>query len=112
MLKVGKKADLIIVDMKKPHPYTLLLIFLPHLVYSAKGSDVRTTIVNGKVLMDDYRVLTLGRAKSDGRSSKSRRRAYSKGKRLKIFLMIEIIHIKKFSTVEPKQLKGKHLCLS
>jgi 5-methylthioadenosine/S-adenosylhomocysteine deaminase len=58
MLKAGKKADLIIVDRKKPH---LIPCFdVPsHLVYSARGSDVRTTIVNGKVLMDNYRVLVL-----------------------------------------------------
>jgi 5-methylthioadenosine/S-adenosylhomocysteine deaminase len=29
------------------------------LVYSAQGSDVKTTIVNGKILMKDYEVLTL-----------------------------------------------------
>jgi len=32
-------------------------------VYSAKGSDVRTTIVNGKVLMDNYKVLVLDEQK-------------------------------------------------
>jgi 5-methylthioadenosine/S-adenosylhomocysteine deaminase len=30
-----------------------------HLVYVARGSDVRTTIVNGRVLMRDGAVLTL-----------------------------------------------------
>ena len=62
MLKAGKKADLIIVDMKKPH---LIPCFdlASHLVYSARGSDVRTTIVDGKVLMDDYRVLVLDEQK-------------------------------------------------
>jgi 5-methylthioadenosine/S-adenosylhomocysteine deaminase len=62
MLKVGKKADLIIVDMKKPH-LTPCFDVRSHLVYSAKGSDVRTTIVNGKVLMDDYKVLVLDEVK-------------------------------------------------
>ena len=57
-LEVGKKADLILVDIDKPH-------FAPwnnpvsDLVYSAQGSDVKTTIVNGKFLMKDYEVLTL-----------------------------------------------------
>jgi 5-methylthioadenosine/S-adenosylhomocysteine deaminase len=62
MLKAGKKADLIIVDMKKPH---LIPCFdVPsHLVYSARGSDVRTTIVDGKILMDNYRVLVLDEEK-------------------------------------------------
>lgn len=62
VLKVGKKADLIIVDMKKPH-LTPCFDVPSHLVYSAKGSDVRTTIVNGKILMDDYRVLALNEGK-------------------------------------------------
>ncbi len=62
MLKVGKKADVIIVDMNKPH-LTPCFDVPSHLVYSAKGSDVRTTIVDGKVLMDNYRVLVLDEEK-------------------------------------------------
>ena len=62
MLKVGKKADLIILDMKKPH-LTPCFDVRSHLVYSAKGSDVRTTIVDGKVLMDNYKVLVLDEQK-------------------------------------------------
>ena len=33
-----------------------------HLVYVTRGDDVRTTIVNGKVLMKDGQVRTLDRA--------------------------------------------------
>jgi 5-methylthioadenosine/S-adenosylhomocysteine deaminase len=33
-----------------------------HLVYVTNGGDVQTTIVNGKVLMRDRKVLTLDRA--------------------------------------------------
>ena len=33
-----------------------------HLVYVTRGDDVRTTIVNGKVLMKDRQVRTLNRA--------------------------------------------------
>jgi 5-methylthioadenosine/S-adenosylhomocysteine deaminase len=62
ILKVGKKADLIVLDMKKPH-LTPCFDVRSHLVYSAKGSDVRTTIVDGKVLMDNYRVLVLDEQK-------------------------------------------------
>jgi len=32
---------------------------LSHLVYVTRGDDVRTTIVNGKVLMRDRQMLTL-----------------------------------------------------
>jgi len=62
MLKVGRKADVIILDMKKPH-LTPCFDVPSHLVYSAKGCDVRTTIVDGKVLMDNYRVLALDEEK-------------------------------------------------
>jgi 5-methylthioadenosine/S-adenosylhomocysteine deaminase len=62
VLKIGKKADVIILDMKKPH-LTPCFDVRSHLVYSAKGSDVMTTIVNGKVLMDNYKVLVLDEQK-------------------------------------------------
>jgi 5-methylthioadenosine/S-adenosylhomocysteine deaminase len=48
--------------MKKPH-LTPCFDVHSHLVYSARGSDVRTTIVDGKVLMDDYRVLAFDEQK-------------------------------------------------
>lgn len=57
-LKESLAADIIIVDMQKPH-------MVPnhdpvsHLVYTARGSDVKTTIVNGKILMEDGVVLSL-----------------------------------------------------
>ncbi len=51
----GKKADIIIVDINKPH-LTPKHDLVSHLVYCAKGSDVSTTIVDGKILMEDYEV--------------------------------------------------------
>ncbi|MDH5443540.1 MAG: amidohydrolase family protein [Hadesarchaea archaeon] len=57
-LEVGKKADLILVDFRKPH-LTPLHNVISHLVYSATGSDVDTVIVEGKVIMQGRRVLTL-----------------------------------------------------
>lgn len=60
---VGKKADLIIVDFSEPHLWPIftgdLNNILEQLVYAAAGSDVVTTIVDGRVLMEDRRVLTL-----------------------------------------------------
>jgi 5-methylthioadenosine/S-adenosylhomocysteine deaminase len=35
---------------------------ISHLVYVTRGDDVRTTIVNGRVLMRDRKVLTLDEA--------------------------------------------------
>ena len=60
-LERGKRADLIIVDMSSARQ-TPMYDPLSALVYTTRGSDVRTTIVNGKVLMRDRQVLTLDRA--------------------------------------------------
>ncbi len=57
-LEVGKKADLILVDIDKPH-FAPWNNSVSDLVYSAQGSDVKTSIVNGKILMKDYEVLTM-----------------------------------------------------
>jgi 5-methylthioadenosine/S-adenosylhomocysteine deaminase len=57
-LEDGKIADLIMVDLKKPH-LTPLHDPVSHLVYAARGSDVCTTIVNGKILMLDNEFLTM-----------------------------------------------------
>lgn len=57
-LEVGKKADVIVVDTHKPH---LTPMYNPysHLVYAAKGSDVSHSLINGKLVMEDRRLLTL-----------------------------------------------------
>lgn len=57
-LEAGKKADIVLVDMKKPH-LTPLHNVISHLVYSAIGSDVDTVIVDGEVLMRGRKVLTI-----------------------------------------------------
>ena len=61
-LEIGKRADVIAVDFKKPH---LLPVgrWLPKLIYSARGSDVIHTIVDGKVLMESGQVTTLDEEK-------------------------------------------------
>lgn len=60
-LEPGKRADLIVVSMASARQ-TPLYNAVSHLVYTTRGDDVRTTIVNGRVLMRDRRVLTLDRA--------------------------------------------------
>jgi 5-methylthioadenosine/S-adenosylhomocysteine deaminase len=52
-LEVGKRADLIVVDRGRPHlalapdPYSTL-------VYATRSTDVRTVVVDGEVLVDDF----------------------------------------------------------
>jgi 5-methylthioadenosine/S-adenosylhomocysteine deaminase len=57
-LEKGKRADLIIVSTVGARQ-TPIYDPVSHLVYVAHGDDVTTTIVNGKVLMRDRKVLTL-----------------------------------------------------
>jgi 5-methylthioadenosine/S-adenosylhomocysteine deaminase len=57
-LEVGKKADVIILDLNKPHLQPVYNI-ISHLVYSATGADVRDVIIDGKVIMENRRLLTL-----------------------------------------------------
>lgn len=58
VLEVGKKADVILVDFRKPHLTPLHNVYA-NLVYSARGSDVDTVIVDGKILMENGQVKTL-----------------------------------------------------
>jgi 5-methylthioadenosine/S-adenosylhomocysteine deaminase len=59
---VGKKADLIIIDMNKPHFYPKLNI-VSSLIYSAQASDVCSVICDGRLLMRDRQLLTLDEVK-------------------------------------------------
>jgi len=60
-LEVGKRADLILLDFSKPH-LTPRHNLYANLVYSARGSDVDTVVVDGKILMMKREVKTLNEA--------------------------------------------------
>jgi 5-methylthioadenosine/S-adenosylhomocysteine deaminase len=47
-IEVGKRADLVLIDANGPDPYSTI-------VYSSRGTNVRSTIVDGEVLVDDFR---------------------------------------------------------
>jgi 5-methylthioadenosine/S-adenosylhomocysteine deaminase len=51
-LAVGRKADVIIVDLDKPHCMPVYDVAAA-LVYSARADDVVTTICDGQILMED-----------------------------------------------------------
>jgi 5-methylthioadenosine/S-adenosylhomocysteine deaminase len=57
-IEPGKKADIIVVDTHKPH---LTPMYNPysHLVYAARGSDVSHSIINGTLVMEERKLLTL-----------------------------------------------------
>jgi 5-methylthioadenosine/S-adenosylhomocysteine deaminase len=54
----GKKADLILVHTRQPH-LTPLYNPYSHLVYAARGSDVTHAVINGVLVMENRRLLTL-----------------------------------------------------
>lgn len=60
-LEAGKKADVLVVDFTQPSLSPIILTpvrnVVPNLVYSAKGNEVQTVIIDGKVLIDDFKVL-------------------------------------------------------
>lgn len=57
-LEVGKLADIIVIDTKAPN---MVPVYNPYsaLVYSANSANVRHTIVDGKILMEDRKMLTV-----------------------------------------------------
>jgi 5-methylthioadenosine/S-adenosylhomocysteine deaminase len=57
-LEVGKKADIIVLDLNRPHLQPVYNI-VSQLVYSAVGADVRDVIIDGKLVMHDRKLLTL-----------------------------------------------------
>ncbi|WP_338594275.1 amidohydrolase [Paenibacillus sp. Y5S-9] len=58
MLEVGHKADLILIDLAKPHLQPVHEVE-SLLAYSVNGADVDTTIVNGQILMRGRKLLTI-----------------------------------------------------
>ena len=60
-LEPGKRADIIVVSMTAPRQ-TPMYDPISHLVYTTRGDDVHMTIVNGRVLMRERRVLSLDEA--------------------------------------------------
>jgi 5-methylthioadenosine/S-adenosylhomocysteine deaminase len=57
-IETGKQADIILVDMNQPH-LTPLYNCYSQLVYAARGADVKTSIINGKIVMKDRQLRTI-----------------------------------------------------
>ena len=68
-LEPGKRADLIVVSMAAARQ-TPMYDPVSHLVYVTRGDDVRTTIVNGRVLMRDRQGADAGRAGTCSREAR------------------------------------------
>ena len=57
-LEIGKKADLIVIDMTSAD-WIPLYNPIQNLVYSASGSSVKTVIVDGQIIMEDSEIKTV-----------------------------------------------------
>ena len=57
-IESGKRADIVIMDMDSLNQTPLYNVY-SHLVYATKANDVRTVVINGKVVMLNRRLLTL-----------------------------------------------------
>ena len=75
----GKKADVIILDLSRPHAQPLYNVY-SLIAYSLRGSDVETVIVNGRVLVDNRELVTLdiGRLYAKVGSIASQIRSYNR----------------------------------
>lgn len=61
-IEVDKKADIILIDLDKPHLYPLHN-FISLLAYSVQGSDVDTVIIDGNIIMEKRELKTLDEEK-------------------------------------------------
>jgi len=72
-IEKGKRADLVVVDLDDLNQTPFYNIY-SDLVYAAKAADVRTVIIEGRVVMRDRRLLTLNEEtiKADARRYRER----------------------------------------
>jgi len=72
-LDIGKRADMVIIDFKKPH-LTPVYSEVSHLAYAAKCSDVQTVLVNGELIVDNREVMTINQYRVMEMAEKARER--------------------------------------
>ena len=58
-IEVGKKADIILIDTDSANMVPDSSILTSNIIYSANGSNVDTTICNGKILMENKKLTVL-----------------------------------------------------
>lgn len=75
-LEVGKKADLILINLDAPH-LNPLHDLESHLVYAASGTDVDTVIINGELVMYKREILTLDEEKVIAEANKTKQRLFA-----------------------------------
>jgi 5-methylthioadenosine/S-adenosylhomocysteine deaminase len=81
-IEIGKDADLVILDFKRPHLQPLFNE-MSHLVYSAKGSDIDTVLIKGRIIMENQRVTTVKTEKIMNLAEKTKQKLLAKLEREK-----------------------------
>ncbi|GBE41251.1 5-methylthioadenosine/S-adenosylhomocysteine deaminase [bacterium BMS3Bbin09] len=66
-IKAGKKADIVIANLNKPHLSPIYDIY-SHITYSMRPSDIETVLVNGKVVVDNRTLTTMDEAEILGKA--------------------------------------------
>ncbi|SEF54467.1 5-methylthioadenosine/S-adenosylhomocysteine deaminase [Caloramator fervidus] len=69
-IKEGFYADIILIDFNKAHLNPKTDVY-SNIVFSAQGSDVKTVIINGKVVMENYEIKVLDEEKVIFKANKS-----------------------------------------
>jgi 5-methylthioadenosine/S-adenosylhomocysteine deaminase len=78
-LEIGKKADLVMVDLRKLHctPFTGSNIYA-QLVYQARSFDVTLTMVDGKVVFENGRLTTMDEQEVIQKANQIIKRVYNR----------------------------------
>lgn len=76
-LEPGKRADVIIIDLQKPHLVPLYNEF-SHLAYAAKCADVETVLVDGRIVVEERRVTMVNVDEVIRQASESKERIMTK----------------------------------
>lgn len=62
-IRKGKKADMIIINLQDPSFFPIytkpIRNIVPNLVYSARGHEVETSIIDGQIIMENREILTI-----------------------------------------------------
>ena len=58
-LEVGKKADLLVLDVRQPHLTPMYDDVIATLVFNATGNEVETVMIDGRIVVDNFKVQTV-----------------------------------------------------
>jgi len=76
-LAEGKKADITILDLDKPHLTPLLTgefaNIVPNIVFAAQGSDVETVLIDGRIVLKNHNLQTVNEEEIIARANETTR---------------------------------------